>query len=189
MPVFFVCAGLIGLLTLFVILSQQASALPSWFPLLGEERFVAGSIGPTGYLPASEDPTLGNMPFRKLVEVFAEQAQGLVEGGVDLITIETAQDILEVKAAIFGARRAFEATGREPGWAIEDRLQVVRGRFEGTGDDLGGPVVSAHRVYCDAVHGPMVRGCGAARPRAPCTSCSSGRRGADASAGGTSGRC
>jgi len=80
---------------------------------VGEERFVAGSIGPTGYLPASEDPTLGNMPFRKLVEVFAEQAQGLVEGGVDLIIIETAQDILEVKAAIFGARRAFEATGRE----------------------------------------------------------------------------
>ncbi|HYM57317.1 MAG TPA: homocysteine S-methyltransferase family protein [Solirubrobacteraceae bacterium] len=80
---------------------------------VGEERLVAGSIGPTGYLPASDDPTLGNMPFRKLVEVFAEQAQGLVEGGVDLIIIETAQDILEVKAAIFGARRAFEVTGRE----------------------------------------------------------------------------
>ena len=79
---------------------------------VGEERFVAGSIGPTGYLPASDDPTLGNMPFRKLVEVFAEQAQGLVEGGVDLIIIETAQDILEVKASIFGAREAFRTTGR-----------------------------------------------------------------------------
>src|SRR5881227_1737891 len=41
---------------------------------VGEERFVAGSIGPTGFLPASDDPTLGNMPFRKLVEVFTEQA-------------------------------------------------------------------------------------------------------------------
>ncbi len=78
----------------------------------GERRFVAGSIGPTGFLPASTDPTLGDISFGRLVEVFAEQAQGLVEGGADLIMIETAQDILEVKAAIFGARRAFEQTGR-----------------------------------------------------------------------------
>jgi 5-methyltetrahydrofolate--homocysteine methyltransferase len=78
----------------------------------GEERFVAGSIGPTGFLPASTDPTLGDISFGRLVEVFAEQAQGLVEGGADLIMIETAQDILEVKAAIFGAREAFKQTGR-----------------------------------------------------------------------------
>ncbi len=78
----------------------------------GEDRFVAGSIGPTGFLPASDDPTLGDISFRKLVEVFAEQAKGLVEGGADLIIIETAQDILEVKASIFGAREAFKETGR-----------------------------------------------------------------------------
>src|SRR5881397_1625846 len=79
---------------------------------VGEQRFVAGSIGPTGHLPASDDPTLGKITFRELVEVFTEQAQGLVEGGADLIIIETAQDILEVKAAVFGAREAFKATGR-----------------------------------------------------------------------------
>src|SRR5271169_4129061 len=78
----------------------------------GEDRFVAGSIGPTGYLPASEDPTLGQIRFRELVEVFAEQAAGLIDGGADLIIIETAQDILEVKAAVFGAREAFRSTGR-----------------------------------------------------------------------------
>jgi 5-methyltetrahydrofolate--homocysteine methyltransferase len=78
----------------------------------GEHRFVAGSIGPTGHLPASDDPTLGKIRFRELVAVFAEQAQGLIEGGADLLIIETAQDILEVKAAIFGAREAFTATGR-----------------------------------------------------------------------------
>src|SRR5215467_231114 len=78
----------------------------------GDGRFVAGSIGPTGFLPASTDPTLGDITFGKLVEVFAEQTRGLVEGGADLIIIETAQDILEVKAAIFGAREAFAATGR-----------------------------------------------------------------------------
>src|SRR3954451_9616279 len=67
----------------------------------GEERFGAGSIGPTGYLPASDDATLGQITFPDLVEVFTEQARGLVDGGADLIIIETAQDILEVKAAVF----------------------------------------------------------------------------------------
>jgi 5-methyltetrahydrofolate--homocysteine methyltransferase len=78
----------------------------------GERRFVAGSIGPTGFLPASDDPALGQIRFRELVTVFEEQARGLVEGGADLLIIETAQDILEVKAAIFGAREAFTTTGR-----------------------------------------------------------------------------
>ncbi len=83
----------------------------------GEQRFVAGSIGPTGFLPASDDPTLGQITFGELVTVFTEQAQGLVKGGVDLIIIETAQDILEVKAAIFGARAAF---------ALEDRVLPIQ---------------------------------------------------------------
>src|SRR2546421_9174256 len=78
----------------------------------GEDRFVAGSIGPTGYLPASDDATLGQITFPELVEVFTEQAKGLVDGGADLIIIETAQDILEVKAAVFGAREAFKECGR-----------------------------------------------------------------------------
>ncbi len=78
----------------------------------GKDRFVAGSIGPTGFLPASDDPALGQIRFRELVEVFTEQARGLVRGGADLIIIETAQDILEVKAAVFGARRAFTLEDR-----------------------------------------------------------------------------
>jgi 5-methyltetrahydrofolate--homocysteine methyltransferase len=79
---------------------------------VGPDRFVAGSIGPTGYLPASDDPTLGAIRFRDLVAVFTEQAQGLIRGGADLIMIETAQDILEVKAAIFGAREAMKLEDR-----------------------------------------------------------------------------
>src|SRR3954449_4270662 len=79
---------------------------------VGESKFVAGSIGPTGFLPASEDPSLGQIRFRELVEVFKEQSQGLLEGGVDLLIVETAQDILEVKASIFGMREAFKLTNR-----------------------------------------------------------------------------
>src|SRR3954462_3467372 len=78
----------------------------------GEDRFVAGSIGATGHPPASDDPTLGKITFRELYDVFTQQAEGLITGGADLVIIETAQDILEVKAAVFGAREAMKKTGR-----------------------------------------------------------------------------
>jgi len=74
-------------------------------------RYVAGSLGPTGKLPSSDDPDLSNVSFDELVEVFYEQAQGLVEGGVDVLLLETSQDILEVRAALFGIQRYFEDSG------------------------------------------------------------------------------
>ena len=75
-------------------------------------RFVAGGMGPSGFLPSSSDPSLGRLGFTELVAAFREQAEGLLAGGVDLCLIETAQDILEVKAAIFGIREAFGSEGR-----------------------------------------------------------------------------
>jgi methylmalonyl-CoA mutase cobalamin-binding domain/chain len=77
----------------------------------GQPRFVAGSIGPSGKLPSADDPDLSNISFDELADVFREQAVGLIQGGVDVILIETSQDILEVKAAINGIVRAFEETG------------------------------------------------------------------------------
>jgi 5-methyltetrahydrofolate--homocysteine methyltransferase len=77
-----------------------------------QPRFVAGSIGPTGFLPSTEDPVLGSISFDHLVEVFTEQATALLDGGADVLLIETSQDILEVKAAIFGCRAAIHAMGR-----------------------------------------------------------------------------
>jgi 5-methyltetrahydrofolate--homocysteine methyltransferase len=75
-------------------------------------RFVAGSMGPTGMLPSSDDPSLSRITYQQLAEIYREQAQALIEGGVDLLIIETSQDILEVRAAITGIRRAFAALGR-----------------------------------------------------------------------------
>ncbi len=77
-----------------------------------QPRFVAGSIGPSGKLPSTDDPELSDVDFDDLVEIFREQAVGLIEGGVDLLLIETSQDILEVKAAIQGILAAFEETGK-----------------------------------------------------------------------------
>jgi 5-methyltetrahydrofolate--homocysteine methyltransferase len=76
----------------------------------GQPRFVAGSIGPSGKLPAANDPDLSNVGFDELADVFREQAVGLIRGGVDLLLIETSQDILEVKAAITGLHQAFKET-------------------------------------------------------------------------------
>ncbi|MDP1545576.1 MAG: homocysteine S-methyltransferase family protein, partial [Anaerolineales bacterium] len=74
------------------------------------ERFVAGSIGPSGKLPSTNDPELSNVKYDELIDIFREQAVGLIQGGVDLLLIETSQDILEVKAAITGIHQAFSET-------------------------------------------------------------------------------
>ncbi|MBE2270040.1 MAG: methionine synthase [Anaerolinea sp.] len=73
----------------------------------GIPRFVAGSIGPSGKLPSGNDPDLSNITFDELADVFYAQAKGLVEGGCDVLLIETSQDILEVKAAVYGINRLF----------------------------------------------------------------------------------
>ncbi len=77
----------------------------------GQQRFVAGTLGPSGKLPSMDDPLLSDVTYEDLVEVFYRQALGLVQGGVDLMLIETSQDILEVKAVINGIWKAFEETG------------------------------------------------------------------------------
>ena len=79
----------------------------------GQPRFVAGSIGPSGKLPSMNDPDLSNITFDELVDVFRQQAGGLIEGGADLLVIETSQDILEVKAVITGIQEAFRETGQK----------------------------------------------------------------------------
>ncbi|HEY4432970.1 MAG TPA: homocysteine S-methyltransferase family protein, partial [Candidatus Cybelea sp.] len=73
-----------------------------------QRRFVAGSMGPTGMLISSSDPTLSNVTYSKLRETYGEQARALVEGGADLLVLETMQDLLELKAAIAGIVLEFE---------------------------------------------------------------------------------
>jgi 5-methyltetrahydrofolate--homocysteine methyltransferase len=101
-----------------------------------QPRFVAGSIGPTGMLPSADDPDLSNITFDELVQIFAEQTTGLIRGGVDLLLIETSQDLLEVKAAIEGIQIAFEGTSQ---W-LPIQAQVT---LDTTGRMLLGTDVSA----------------------------------------------
>ena len=78
-----------------------------------EKKYVIGSMGPTGYLPSSNDPDLGNINLNTIVDAFDLQAEGLISGAVDALLIETSQDILEVKLAIEGSFNAMKRIGRK----------------------------------------------------------------------------
>ncbi len=73
-----------------------------------EQKYVIGTMGPTGKLPSSTDPGLGNITYRELKNIFYEQAIAIIEGGADALLIETAQDLLEMKAALAGAKEAID---------------------------------------------------------------------------------
>ncbi len=77
-------------------------------------RYVIGSMGPTGFLPSSNDPDLGQIPLEEIKKAYELQAEGLISGGVDALLIETSQDILEVKLAIEGAQEAMKKTKKVP---------------------------------------------------------------------------
>jgi 5-methyltetrahydrofolate--homocysteine methyltransferase len=134
-------------------LNAQAASLArevcNEFATADRPRFVAGSMGPSGFLPSSDDPSLGNVRFGELVEAFRVQARGLVEGGADLLIIETQQDILETRASIFGARAAFVDLGR----AVPIQAQVsldVSGRML-LGTDIGAVLTILESLRVDVV--------------------------------------
>jgi 5-methyltetrahydrofolate--homocysteine methyltransferase len=112
-------------------------------------RFVAGSIGPSGYLPSTSDPVLGAVTYDELEDVFNEQARGLIEGGVDVLLIETSQDILEVKAAIAGIRRA----NRELSTTIPIQAQIT---LDTSGRMLLGTDIAASMVIIESLRADLI---------------------------------
>jgi 5-methyltetrahydrofolate--homocysteine methyltransferase len=83
----------------------------------GKPRFVAGSIGPTNKTasisPDVSNPAFRNITFDELHAAYSEQILALIEGGVDVLLIETAFDTLNVKAALMAAEEAIKETGKE----------------------------------------------------------------------------
>jgi 5-methyltetrahydrofolate--homocysteine methyltransferase len=82
----------------------------------GRPRWVAGSMGPTNKTaslsPDVNDPGFRAVTFRQLVDAYAEQARGLLDGGVDLLLTETHIDTLNFKAALYAIAEVFAAGGR-----------------------------------------------------------------------------
>ncbi|HTW20276.1 MAG TPA: methionine synthase, partial [Mycobacteriales bacterium] len=71
-------------------------------------RWVIGSVG-----PGTKLPTLGHVTYAALRDAYQEQVDGMVRGGVDAVLVETCQDLLQAKAAVNGARRAFRTNGQK----------------------------------------------------------------------------
>ncbi|MFL6224144.1 MAG: methionine synthase [Actinomycetes bacterium] len=87
--------------------AQLAREVADDFQADGRPRWVAGSIG-----PGTKLPTLGHTTYDVLTATYADQAYGLLEGGADLLLIETCQDLLQVKAAVAGAFAGMQRAGR-----------------------------------------------------------------------------
>ncbi len=115
----------------------------------GRPRYVAGSIGPTGKLPSSDDPELSNVTFAELSSIFAQQAQGLVEGGVDCLLIETSQDILEVRAAVAGITEYFKQSGNRVALQVQVTLDVTGRMLLGT--DIASAMTTLEALPIDII--------------------------------------
>ncbi|MPS25579.1 methionine synthase [Alcaligenaceae bacterium SAGV5] len=102
-------------------------------------RFVAGALGPqpktASISPDVNDPAARNVTFDELRAAYAEQLNGLLDGGIDLVLIETIFDTLNAKAAIFAVEEVFEARG--------ERLPVM---VSGTVTDASGRILSGQTV-------------------------------------------
>jgi 5-methyltetrahydrofolate--homocysteine methyltransferase len=102
-------------------------------------RFVAGAVGPTpktaSISPDVNDPGARNINFEELRASYYEQVKGLVEGGSDVLLVETIFDTLNAKAALFAIEEFFDATG--------ERLPLI---ISGTVTDASGRILSGQTV-------------------------------------------
>jgi 5-methyltetrahydrofolate--homocysteine methyltransferase len=112
--------------------AQLARRVADRFSTPEKPRFVAGSMGPTGMLPSSEDPALSKITFDQLSEMFYEQGKALTEGGCDVLLVETGQDILEMKAAVDGINRYFQDSGKRIPLMVQVTLDVSGKMLMGT---------------------------------------------------------
>jgi 5-methyltetrahydrofolate--homocysteine methyltransferase len=117
-------------------------------------RFVVGSLGPTGMLPSANDPALSKITYLELFAIYKEQAEALLEGGVDALIIETQQDVLETRAAVNGCFQAAQAqagAGGSPRAAIIASVSLdTTGRML-LGTDIAAVCAILESLPCDVV--------------------------------------
>jgi 5-methyltetrahydrofolate--homocysteine methyltransferase len=124
--------------------ARLAKEVASGFSTADRPRWVAGSIG-----PGTKMPTLGHISFADLRDAYVPMARGLLEGGVDVLLVETQYDLLGAKAAIIACRRAMALVGRE----VPIQVQVT---IEQTGRMLVGTEIGAALVALDAVRPDVI---------------------------------
>ena len=118
----------------------------------GHPRFVAGSMGPTNKTaslsPAVNDPAFRAITFDQLAAAYSEQARGLLDGGVDLLLVETVFDTLNAKAALFAIEDIFEQTGRRVPVMVSMTVTDASGRT------LSGQTLEA--FWISVSHAPLL---------------------------------
>lgn len=98
--------------------AQLAREVAQQFSTKDRPRFVAGSLGPTTKLPS-----LGHIGFEAMVAAYEEQAAALIEGGVDVLLVETAQDLLQAKIGVIGVLEALRKSGKRLPVTVQVTLQ------------------------------------------------------------------
>ncbi len=114
-----------------------------------EDKYVAGAIGPMNKTlslsPDVNNPGYRSVTFNEVVDAYYEQVRGLVEGGVDLLLIETIFDTLNAKAAIFAIKKYFRESGRE-----ELPIMISGTITDASGRTLSGQTLEA--FYVSVMH-------------------------------------
>ncbi len=124
--------------------AQLAREVTSGHATPDRPRFVIGSVG-----PGTKLPSLGHIGFAELRDAYLPQMEGLLEGGVDSILIETVQDLLQGKAAVVAARRAM----RQAGTAVPLMVQIT---VETTGRLLLGSEIGAALTTLEALRPDVI---------------------------------
>ncbi len=107
-------------------------------------RWVLGSVG-----PGTKLPTLGHVEFATLRDAFAEQVRAMVDGGVDAVLVETAQDLLQAKAAVIGARRALSAAGADLPLMVHVTVETTGTMLLGT--EIGAALTALEPLDIDLI--------------------------------------
>ena len=123
---------------------KLAKDLARQFSTKDKPRFVAGSMGPTTKLPS-----LGHIGFDEMVAAYEEQALALIEGGVDILLIETAQDLLQAKIAAIGVLDAMRKAGKRLPIQVQVTLQESGTMLLGT--EIGAALTALEPLDIDAI--------------------------------------
>ncbi len=124
--------------------ARIAKEVAQQFSTKDKPRFVAGSIGPTTKLPS-----LGHIKFDDMVLAFEEQALALIEGGVDVLLIETSQDLLQAKAALAGVFDAMKKAGKRLPVTIQVTLEAAGTMLLGT--EIGAALTALEPYDVDVI--------------------------------------
>lgn len=124
--------------------AELAVAVRDRYSRPDQPRFVSGSVGPGTRLV-----TLGNISFDQLHRSFMPQMEGLIEGGVDLIQIETCQDLLQAKCAVIAARDAMRALGRVVPIAVTITIETTGTMLVGA--DVSAALATLHALPVDII--------------------------------------